>query len=589
MASSSVLTLALYCISAAAAQPQVTTKNGVIQGLVKTVAGHSVNQFLGIPFAEPPVGALRFMKPQPPSNWTGVKQTTAFGAACMQNTTDRTVFIPYNVQLSEDCLTLNVFVPGTVSNTNRKAVMVWIHGGAFTIGGTSIYLFNEFVVQTDVIVVSVNYRLGPFGFLTTGDVNAPGNAGLWDLIEGLKWVQDNIENFGGNPKNVTIFGESAGGCIVSQLAMTVASRDLFHRFISMSGTALSDWAWVRDGPQVATKVGQSLGCNAAASEKAKLVACLRATNATSLLRASDQSMFPGRNSYPFGPVVDGDMFPLPVVEMLKDINSTVMKNFFSLDYMGGFTDSDGGVNHFFPTINITFGVPPTYMRDTLIPQFAAGASVYHKDEIAQKLREVYYDANADMERTGRLMVNLYTDTLFSVPTVGFLRSHLLAPGGSTFLYYFTKEPSFPHLLPVPDWFKGVNHGDDIAFMLGPDSAAQFNSNLTGIEGNTSRAFMTYLANFAKTGNPNIPDTVPSPWPEYTYTREEYLDIGDVIINKTDVIPRRINLWLDTIPAILARPTTSAPSTTPVASEGSLVQLSTMLAILIMLNASKLLN
>ncbi|XP_013408837.1 liver carboxylesterase 1-like [Lingula anatina] len=584
MASTLVVTvkalLTLSVMSGVAAQPQVTTKNGVIEGFGTTVEGQSVNLFLGIPFAEPPVGALRFMKPQPPSNWTGVKQTIAFGAACMQTATDPS---PYGDQLSEDCLTLNVFVPGAVSSTNRKAVMVWIYGGAYTTGGTSLYIFNEFAAQNDVIVVSVNYRVGPFGFLTTGNADAPGNAGLWDQIEGLKWVQDNIRNFGGDPNNVTIFGESAGGGSVSQLAMTVASRGLFQRFISMSGTALSDWAWVKDGPDVATKIGQHLGCNAAAS----LVDCLRAANATALLRASDQSLFPGRLASLFAPVVDGDMFPRSVEEMLQDPNSTALTHFLSLDYMGGFTDSDGGVNLPFSPINITLGVPPTYMRDSFIPYFAAQTSAYHRDEIAEKLREVYYDANANMAETGRLMVNLYTDTMFSVPTVGFLRSHLMASGGSTYLYYFTKEPSFPHLLPVPAWFKGVNHGDELAFLLGPASASLLNVTFTELEKNVSRAFMTYYANFAKTGNPNTPDTVPSPWPQYSYTREEYLDIGDVIVNKTDVIPRRIDLWLDTIPAILARSTTSAPSTTPVASKGVQVQSSAVLAILVMFYVLKL--
>ncbi|XP_013415555.1 acetylcholinesterase-like [Lingula anatina] len=338
--------------------------------------------------------------------------------------------------------------------------------------------------------------------------------------------------------------------------MTVASMGLFHRFISMSGTALTDGTWVKDGPDVATKVGQNLGCNTAAS----LVVCLRAANATALLKASDQSMCPGRYSALFAPVVDGDMFPRSLEEMLKDPNSTALRHFLSLDYMGGFTDSDGGVNLLFPPTNITLGVPPSFMKDTSLPQFASRTSAYHKDEIAQKLREVYYIANTSMKSSY---------------------------GGSTYLYYFTKEPSFPHLLLVPEWFKGVNHGDEVVFMLGPDGTALFNGTFTELEKNVPRAFMIYFANFAKTGNPYNPDTVPSPWPQYTYTREEYLDIGDVIVNKSDVIPRRIDLWLDTIPEILARSTSSAPSTTPVASEGVQVHFSAIFAILVMFNVLKL--
>ncbi|XP_013395779.1 carboxylesterase 1C [Lingula anatina] len=561
-------------------KPQVTTKNGEIQGIVETVQGQPVNLFLGIPFADPPVGSLRFMKPQPVSNWTGIRNTTAYGAVCMQEE----MLISHGTQMSEDCLTLNVFVPGTLSNTTRKAVMVWIHGGGFMNGGTNVYHFHEFAIQGDVIVVSVNYRLGAFGFLSTGDVNAPGNAGLWDQIEGLKWVRDNIENFGGDPNNVTIFGESAGGSCISQLAMTLAARGLFRRFISMSGTALTESAWVKDGADIATKVGQNLGCNAEASEKANLAACLRDANATALLKASAREVFPRHVTTPFGPVVDGDMFPLTVLEMLKDSNSDVVRNFLSLDYMGGFTNSDAGVYLLVLPFNTTLGVQPSYMRDTLIPQFAAEVSSYHQDEIARRLRGLYYDASADMAETGRLMVNYYTDTLFAVPTVGFLRYHLMAPGGSTYLFYFTKEPSFPHLVPVPAWFEGANHGDDLLFMLGLEVDVLINNiNFTEAEKNISRAFMTYFANFAKTGNPNTPDAVPSPWPSYTHADEAYLDIGDVILNETDVIPERIDLWLDTVPAIIAKPTTSAPPTTPVASDGNLDLISTILVALILLN------
>src|SRR5208282_24558 len=198
--------------------------------------------FKGIPFAAPPVGARRWLAPEKPAPWTGTRDARRFGAAAPQNKLMLTALSAMVVdgEQSEDCLYLNVWTPALGSK--RRPVMVWIHGGAFTIGSGSQTLYDGSVLarRGEVVVVTVNYRLGPLGFLrladvTNGKIPASGSEGMLDQIAALEWVRDNIAEFGGDPGNVTIFGESAGGMSVGTLLAMPAARGLFHKAIPQSG------------------------------------------------------------------------------------------------------------------------------------------------------------------------------------------------------------------------------------------------------------------------------------------------------------------------------------------------------------------
>jgi carboxylesterase type B len=235
----------------------------MIMGLNTTYEGDTVYQFRGIPYAAPPVGSLRFHKPNPAIPWHGWLDATNYKSVCMQ---DRT--IPVNTGLnrytmSEDCLQLNIYVPMSVSNHGNKGgkpVMVWVHGGAFTIGTSITYDGSFLALQGDVIVVTVNYRLGFFGFYSTGDSASPGNYGLWDQRQAFQWTKDNIAVFGGDPEKITIFGESAGGFSVSLQALYPSNRGLFRRVIAQSGPALSPWAQALNPEYEASYIAISTGC-----------------------------------------------------------------------------------------------------------------------------------------------------------------------------------------------------------------------------------------------------------------------------------------------------------------------------------------
>ncbi|VDM53956.1 unnamed protein product [Angiostrongylus costaricensis] len=228
---------------------QIQTLNGIVEGFRIDIGNDKeVDLFLGIPFAAPPVGELRFMKPQPPSNWEGVRKCVNFGPRAPQAD-----FFWERFTLgrkSEDCLYLNVFAPTWTPEEkvmDGYSVMVYVHGGGFLIdsavrcGDKGI---AKYLCRHDVIVVTIQYRLGLLGFFSTGDEVCAGNLGLWDMTMALHWVQDNIKEFGGDPNRVTVFGQSAGGASVDMLAISPHSRELFHQVVLMAGNAECSWSTV---------------------------------------------------------------------------------------------------------------------------------------------------------------------------------------------------------------------------------------------------------------------------------------------------------------------------------------------------------
>jgi len=225
-----------------AAPPHVTIDSGALEGTVDSTTGTLV--FKGIPYAAPPVGSLRWRPTQPPAHWRGVRAAQQLGHNCMQSQPYSDID-PYSAGVSEDCLYLNVWTTSLGSSAAARPVMVWIHGGGFFAGFGGEERHNGArLAQKGAVVVTLNYRLGPFGFLTHPALtaesprNASGNYGLLDQIAALKWVQRNIARFGGDPARVTIFGESAGGMSVGSLIASPLAKGLFQRAILESGTGI---------------------------------------------------------------------------------------------------------------------------------------------------------------------------------------------------------------------------------------------------------------------------------------------------------------------------------------------------------------
>ena len=298
----------------------MTTIAETSMGKVAGVEDAGVHVFRGIPYARPPIGTLRFRSPQPPTAWAGVREATRFGPAASQNPSMLGPLLGLDVgQLGEDCLYLNVWTPNP--RHGRRPVMVWIHGGAFVMGAGSQLLYDGQVLarRGDVVVVTINYRLGAFGFLhldelTEGALPATGNEGLLDQIAALEWVHDNIDAFGGDPHNVTIFGESAGSISVATLLGTPRAQGLFHRAILQSGSA--NFVSTRQhAARVTAAVLKELQLDRAT------IARLSDLPAAAILEAQLRAyvaLLPRLRGLPFSPVVDGDVLPQHPFVALRD-------------------------------------------------------------------------------------------------------------------------------------------------------------------------------------------------------------------------------------------------------------------------------
>jgi para-nitrobenzyl esterase len=292
-------------LSAQAAPPHVKTAQGEAVGT--WIEGGTQKAFLGLPYAAPPLGDLRWKAPQPPSPWKNVRDASTFGARCEQwHIWDDYLFLDSGP--SEDCLFLNVYAPAAAKPASKLPVMVWIHGGGFVAGAGSEPRYTDSgLVSKGVILVTLNYRLGVFGFLANEDLRKDGNGhagnyGLMDMAAALRWVQANVATFGGDPENVTIFGESAGSFAVSALLAAPEARGLFQKAIGESGAffgntlsmsslderAKRDQAWT-----------DALG--------AKSLTELRAMSADKLIEAVRKQPMAG-----FSPDVDGQFLAEPV-------------------------------------------------------------------------------------------------------------------------------------------------------------------------------------------------------------------------------------------------------------------------------------
>ena len=350
----------------------VSTMYGDIEGFLTpypTASGpfKSVSKFLGVPFAAPPIEELRFKAPKPPKAWKPkVYSAKTHGAICLQLRDPSLEFfiqsVTPNFTYSEDCLYLNVFSPNT---SLSLPVMVYIHGGGYT-RGTAITSPSDVLALQGVVVVIVQYRLGPFGFLTTGDSAAPGNYGMLDQVEALKWVKENIANFGGNPSKVTIFGQSAGGTSVGLHLLSPLSRDLFHQAIPESGVDLSPFAIqpTSFGLRFTKELAQKLNCGS--SDHSAMVSCMRSKTASDMQKAAESIRFSFINVINWAPVVDKNF--------LHDTPQVLRKKgeFKQVPLIITFTSNEGAsflgdmVNNSFGLMeSVDNGVSPTLFKSFL--------------------------------------------------------------------------------------------------------------------------------------------------------------------------------------------------------------------------------
>ncbi|XP_060081391.1 uncharacterized protein LOC132560731 [Ylistrum balloti] len=525
-----------------------STRLGSVRGLNITSDDGNIFQFRRIPFAKPPVGDLRFEKPEVPNAWVGTLDCTSYGHACMQAGT----------RTSEDCLYLNVYVPNSLDTSAKRAVMVWIHGGSFISGSGSETGGSTLALHGDVIVVTINYRLNIFGFFSTGDNTTHGNYGLWDQMLALRWVKDNIEDYGGNPSLITIFGESAGGVSVGLQAIITQNKDVFQRVIAESGSSVGPRDSGVEAMKVFSKVVDELGCFSDTS--ASTVRCLRQQSAEQLVTAFfkafgvvQQSSFTILSA--LGPTIDGELFPKDFDAILSDHDSEAMQFFRSVDYLAGMNSADGGLFYFdltryqkeFPTINFTEEIPASILRDHVVPNLVL--------QLYDNCVDIYTSAcdqyvtpvlNDDIETQTSSAENLYADVDYYSPAVRSLDAHI-GSDSKTYQYFFSYEPRWGPVHPRPLWLHGANHADELAFVFGLNELYPSNVPHGDEELAISKRVMTYWTNFAKTGDPNGNDTSLLEWPPYKLPSKPYLNISVTDTVGQALFTDRMEFWNKHVP------------------------------------------
>jgi para-nitrobenzyl esterase len=474
--------------SLAAAQTQVD--GGLIQGETSSESG--VRVFKGIPFAAPPVGDLRWREPHPVTPWKGVRKATEFGARCMQGPIYGDMIFRDNGP-SEDCLYLNVWTPAK-SPKERLPVMVWIYGGGFQAGASSEPRQDgEKLAKKGVIVVSLNYRLGVFGFLAHPELskesghNASGNYGLMDQAAALEWVKRNIEAFGGDPSKVTIFGESAGSFSVSALMASPMSRALFQGAIGESGAFFSQSGGTLS--QKSPAENEHSGAEFGASIGANSIAELRAKPANEVLQSALKA-----GGFRFAPGIDGYFLPTDVssiyaagkqshVPLLAGWNADEARAFVTLAKQK-------------PTVQ-TFS---DQMRKT----FKGDA------QTALKL----YPATSDQEAL-ESAASFASDSFIGYVTWKWIEMQYRTGQATVYRYSFDKAPPVApgtKINGVPATSKdiGARHAGEIEYVFG--ALKSIDVPWEPGDWKVSELMMSYWTNFAKTGNPNGPG-LPT-WPTY---------------------------------------------------------------------------
>ncbi|XP_033727702.1 uncharacterized protein LOC117317000 [Pecten maximus] len=553
-----VLLAAVLAVTSCQSPPVVNTPSGPIKGIVVPTLGKDVVQFRNIPYAKPPIGKLRFEKTVPIEPWTETLDGTVFGPSCLQDVNglpEMWIKAENNIT-SEDCLQLNVYVPGAVSKTTKKPVMFWLHGGGFRLGN-NWFLDPSFLVFKDVIVVTTNYRLGLFGFLSTGDAALPGNYGLWDMIEALKWVNKNIASFGGDPESVTIFGESAGGFAVSYLSIIPSNEGLFHRVISQSGVGIGEIWSVMDPFKIAKRIGSHVGCiteNDSTIDKNALVSCLKEKPAEVLIKAQiDPSTldFGGVAPVILWPNIDGELIVRKTHESLDDVTSKESIFFRSLDVMAGTTDNEATLIPFLlykleqsRKLNFSEGIPTAVLCEDLAPVIARDAfndETFVSDLICQAYKE------DSLEEQSRSICNLWADVALVAPTLQFLDFHSRGKTNTnTYQYLFTQEISFYYLFPSLPWSKGAGHAVDLLYLFGPGTFNQLDESLASPEGRAmTEILVNYWTNFAKTGNPNGDKLVE--WKKFGSGGRNYMNLNMEPFMDKDLYAKRMKFLLEEIP------------------------------------------
>lgn len=496
----------------------VNTSLGPVQGIVED----GILVWKGIPYAKPPVGSLRWKAPESMTPWTDVRPADTYGNICPQKGYGpQSIYEIPSQKRSEDCLYLNVWSPA--NTTEKKPVLVWIHGGSLTReGGTSPQYLGKNLAKKDIVYVSFNYRLNAFGFLAHPELSrdnefgVSGNYGIMDQIKALEWIQDNIASFGGNPDNVTIAGESAGGWSVSLLVATQKAKGLFNKAIAQSGTYL--WP----GPHL--KEAHN-GYNSGESEGYNFMQQLGATSLEDMRNVPADAIvdlfFSKKNTISSEPLVDGYLFEEDVYATYDQLNHN------KVDVMVGANADEWGL-----WIPDNLPENPELYKAALKQKYAERADLFFK---AYPI--------SDVASIGKSYADFESDKSFHLHNRNWAKA-MRKGGNKVYMYYFSKIPTERY----PEEY-GAFHGVEIAYALNNlehDPGTLGGTKPSQLDSLYADKVSDYWANFVKTGDPNGKE-LPH-WLHWDIEHQDYLHFDDQIHSEQFLLKDRLDALEDFLSA-----------------------------------------
>ncbi|XP_077494287.1 acetylcholinesterase-like [Amblyomma americanum] len=499
------LALAFKALFCSAYDVQRTTNLGPLRGRKIEILGSTIEEYRGIPYAQPPVGKLRFKPPVPAKEWKGTLDATSRRSGCPQPLEG----LPFtgDVKYGEDCLHLNVW---TRKGNRNAPVLVWIYGGGFTYGSASYDNYTGVVIaaKTGFVVASMNYRVGVLGFLNAGSPEAPGNMGLLDQYLALKWIKNNIAHFGGDPSRVALFGESAGAISVHAHMLSPVSKGLFQRAIAMSGVVSAPD--VTESAAESTAKGDAmaaiLGCRSSnrtlASHPDEVLSCLRKRSADELLLAAFQAV-PGK-LFPFLPTHHDAFLPEVPSVAVRDGSFEV-----GVDLLTGVT-SDEALTLFImkePQPELFAEHLDNVEIEKLKRALHEGISSWLKDVPSSLLEN---DANETTSKASirRKFFDYLGNRVFVCPMHSAAAAHA-SRGGSVYTYVFGHWPAKR----APLSWAGVGHGMDLPYTFGLPLLDRDHINFADKDIAASENLLKVIATFVEKGVPEYPG-LPT-WPKYS--------------------------------------------------------------------------
>ncbi|KAJ8687651.1 hypothetical protein QAD02_023445 [Eretmocerus hayati] len=566
-------------------KPELETKFGRIRGLwLKTTRGAKIAGFRGLPYAEPPLGELRFENPRPwREKWNGTRDSSTDGDMCLQRD-----YTTGAVVGDEDCLYLNVFAPASIikngneSKAKNFSVLVFIHGGAFNTGSSnSSLLAPTYLLDHNIVVVTMNYRLNILGFFSTGNDITPGNYGLKDIAMALAWVHDNIADFGGDPNSVTLSGQSSGAAAAQLLSSSKATEGYFQKLITMSGSATAFWSiHTRENIRNSSMyVARLLGCqgihvndtnmgsiNGSDIEKTTRLArdpkqidkmmkkCMKNLDAREIIHKGVDALSVWRRnpSAIFGPTLEAD---IEGAILTVHPTYTLEKGLFrDIPWIVGLVEDEG-------LLKTTDLILNSQLQEELVQNYKNLLVPYvlemenHIDEdnvtaVTQAIENFYFNGSFK-ENINSNITELVGDALITYSSYDNLEKQIVKKNSSTYFYVFAYEGTFSASFRrnTPFHF-GVAHGDDLNYLF-----PYLNARYADLQLYNTMSDITMLnimcemwTNFAKTGVPSA--RLVSSWEPYGTKNRRFMKFGNGKFTdstmKSNFLPERMNFWSDLV-------------------------------------------